>query len=485
MDLHNFTKKAPARFSNFTITSIFLLIDLIAIVSSFLLSYFLRQSLGQNLEFYSPLRSGLTFYFSFWPILLIWPAIFWLEKLYPGLWLTESEIVKRVIRGTTLASLIVITTTFLTKTGVEFSRPIIAGWWFISLVLLPLGRVLAGLLIGGLGLHGSLAVMLGAGRTAEVILDGLWGQRIPVIRAVALFDDDERKHGREIYGVEVVGPIQLAPAWASKRKIQAVIIAMPGVPRDILVPIIDRIGIAFRRVIVIPDLFGLSTSDTDIHEIEGVQVLELHRNLFLRRNRFIKRATDFGIAVAGGVLSLPFLALISLAIVIESGRPIFYKHKRIGLHGEEFSAWKFRTMVRNAHEVLNQFLTNDEDLRREWESTQKLKFDPRLTRVGKFLRRFSLDEIPQMINVLRGEMSLIGPRPIIEDEISKYGYAIELYKQVRPGLTGLWQVRGRSDVDYNERVRLDTYYVRNWSIWLDIVILVRTVWVVLAGIGAY
>ena len=142
-------------------------------------------------------------------------------------------------------------------------------------------------------------------------------------------------------------------------------------------------------------------------------------------------------------------------------------------------------MDRNAHEVLDQFLTNDEDLRREWESTQKLKFDPRLTRVGKFLRRFSLDEIPQIINVLRGEMSLIGPRPIIEDEVSKYGYAIELYKQVRPGLTGLWQVRGRSDVDYDERVRLDTYYVRNWSIWLDIVILVRTVWVVIAGIGAY
>jgi Undecaprenyl-phosphate galactose phosphotransferase WbaP len=485
MDMHSFTKKASARFSSYTITLIFLIADLLAIVIAFLCSFLIRQSLGHTLELLTPLRGNLVFYFSFWPILFIWPIIFWLEKLYPGLWLTESEVVKRVMRGTTLASLIVITTTFLTKTGGEFSRPIRAGWWFISLVLLPLGRVLAGFLIGGLGFHGSIAVMLGAGRTAEVVLEGLGGQRVQAIRPVALFDDDERKHGREIYGVKVVGPIQLAPAWASKRKIRAVIIAMPGVPRDILVPIIDRIGIGFRRVIVIPDLFGLSTTDTDIHEIEGVQVLELHRNLFLRRNRFIKRATDFGIAIVGGVLSLPFLALISLAIVIESGRPIFYKHKRIGLHGEEFSAWKFRTMVKNAHEVLDQFLTSDDDLLREWESTQKLKFDPRLTKVGKLLRRFSLDEVPQIINVLRGEMSLIGPRPIIEDEVSKYGYAIELYKQVRPGLTGLWQVRGRSDVDYNERVRLDTYYVRNWSIWLDIVILVRTVWVVTAGVGAY
>jgi lipopolysaccharide/colanic/teichoic acid biosynthesis glycosyltransferase len=142
-------------------------------------------------------------------------------------------------------------------------------------------------------------------------------------------------------------------------------------------------------------------------------------------------------------------------------------------------------MVMNGDQVLLQYLAQHPELALEWERNQKLKDDPRVTRIGKFLRRTSLDELPQLWNVLKGEMSLVGPRPIIQEEVARYGDRFSLYTQVYPGLTGLWQVSGRNDTSYDERVRLDTYYVRNWSLWLDIYLLARTAGVVLAGRGAY
>ena len=147
--------------------------------------------------------------------------------------------------------------------------------------------------------------------------------------------------------------------------------------------------------------------------------------------------------------------------------------------------WKFRTMVMNAEQVLENYLNKYPELRAEWEAGQKLKDDPRLTRVGKFLRKSSLDELPQLWNVLNGDMSLIGPRPIVEEERKRYEGRYQHYEQVRPGITGMWQVSGRNDTTYEERIQLDEYYVRSWSLWLDVYILIRTVWVVISCKGAY
>jgi lipopolysaccharide/colanic/teichoic acid biosynthesis glycosyltransferase len=142
-------------------------------------------------------------------------------------------------------------------------------------------------------------------------------------------------------------------------------------------------------------------------------------------------------------------------------------------------------MVQDADRVLQEYLEKNPALREEWESSYKLKNDPRITRVGKFLRKTSLDELPQLINVIKGEMSLVGPRPIVDDEVKFYGKSFRLYTQVLPGMTGLWQISGRSDTSYDYRVSLDEYYIRHWSIWMDFYILVRTVWVVLKHSGAY
>jgi Undecaprenyl-phosphate galactose phosphotransferase WbaP len=179
------------------------------------------------------------------------------------------------------------------------------------------------------------------------------------------------------------------------------------------------------------------------------------------------------------------ILLLAVLVRLESPGPVFYGHRRIGRDHCSFRAWKLRTMKVNGDELLRKALAENGALREEWLRDRKLRHDPRITRVGRFLRKASLDELPQMWNVLRGEMSLVGPRPIVEEEVISYGQNFSLYCRVTPGLTGLWQVSGRNTVSARDRVRLDSYYVRNWSPWLDLHILARTAKVVLTGQGAY
>jgi lipopolysaccharide/colanic/teichoic acid biosynthesis glycosyltransferase len=176
---------------------------------------------------------------------------------------------------------------------------------------------------------------------------------------------------------------------------------------------------------------------------------------------------------------------VVLAIRLESKGPVLYSHRRLGFGGREFHTLKFRSMVTNGDEVLQLHFGNNAAAREEWQLTQKLKADPRVTHVGRFLRRSSLDELPQLWNVLRGEMSLIGPRPIVQSEVKRYANAYDLYCKVLPGLGGLWQVSGRNETTYTERVRFDTYYVRNWSVWLDLYLVARTISSVIRNEGAY
>jgi Undecaprenyl-phosphate galactose phosphotransferase WbaP len=203
------------------------------------------------------------------------------------------------------------------------------------------------------------------------------------------------------------------------------------------------------------------------------------------RAQRIKRVVDLTLTLIGLLIALPFMALIALAIVLESGQPVFFSQERIGRGGRRFKVRKFRTMVVDADEVLRAYLATNPEARSEWEETRKLRRDPRVTRVGRFLRRASLDELPQLWNVLCGDMSLAGPRPIVEKEVSRYGSGFAFYMLTRPGLTGLWQVSGRNDTTYRKRVELDVQYVRNWSPGLDFSLFLRTFGAVLRGTGAY
>ena len=191
------------------------------------------------------------------------------------------------------------------------------------------------------------------------------------------------------------------------------------------------------------------------------------------------------VSVMGCILLSPFLLLLALVVGIDNRGRVIFAHRRVGRQGKPFSCYKFQTMVKDADKALVQYLSENADARKEWERSFKLADDPRVTRLGAFLRRTSLDELPQIVNVLKGEMSLVGPRPIVEAEMEMYGENIREYLMVRPGITGMWQTSGRSDTTYEERVQMDTWYVRNWSVWIDMKYLLKTFSAVVQKKGAY
>jgi len=257
-----------------------------------------------------------------------------------------------------------------------------------------------------------------------------------------------------------------------------------------------RLFSMFRHVIFVSDMGWMEGASLTVHDFEGLTGIEARRNLLSPTSSAIKRAMDIIVGLFGMLLFAPFLVLLIVLIKLESPGPVFYFQGRIsgkerrkkkypGDHLRKIVIIKFRTMYINADQMLADHLANNSNARLEWEQTQKLRNDPRITRVGKWLRKFSIDEIPQLFNVLKGEMSLVGPRPMMTDQIMRYGENIEAYNSVRPGITGLWQVSGRNNTTFQERASFDLYYVRNWSVWLDLYILARTVWVVLSRDGAY
>ena len=230
---------------------------------------------------------------------------------------------------------------------------------------------------------------------------------------------------------------------------------------------------------------SLFTDTQQIKDIGGIIGFSSIHNLTFKRNLFLKRLMDVCAILITLPLVLPIMLILGILTKLTSKGPVFYGHKRVGKNGKEIKCWKFRSMCVNSQEILEQILATDPVRRAEWEKDRKFVDDPRVTKFGKFLRKTSLDELPQLFNILVGDMSLVGPRPVTEPELVKYGDYKDYVLSVVPGLTGMWQVSGRSDTGYEDRISFDTYYIQNWSIWLDIWILIKTVYVVLAGKGAY
>lgn len=238
---------------------------------------------------------------------------------------------------------------------------------------------------------------------------------------------------------------------------------------------------------VIPDLKGVALLNTALLHLfhEEIFLMNIRNNLKSITNRFTKRLFDIGVSVLSMPVLLPLIGIIGIIIRLETPGFAIYAHDRIGRRGKTFRCYKFRTMQKDAEEKLKEMLGSSDLLRNEWENTWKLKEDPRVTRIGRFLRRSSLDELPQIFNVIKGEMSLVGPRPYLPREKSDIRDNIQVISSAKPGITGLWQVSGRSNTHYKYRVKLDAWYVMNWSLWLDIVILFKTIRVVIRAEGAY
>jgi len=287
----------------------------------------------------------------------------------------------------------------------------------------------------------------------------------------------------EVDGVPLVGDLSLAPVLAARLKIPYAVLAMPGVESSKLLQIVERIGGKFTHLLIIPDLFGFATMGVPAKSLGGILGVEVRQQLLLPGPRLAKRIMDIALTCFGGIFVLPFLLLIAALIKLDSKGPVFYTQKRLGKDGTYFSAYKFRTMHGDGEERLKAILDADPALKAEYDIYHKLRKDPRVTRIGRFLRKFSLDEFPQLLNVLKGDMSLVGPRPYIERELTEMGGQEKIILRAPPGMTGMWQVSDRNATSFAQRVQIDVYYVRNWSPWLDIHILAKTFGVVVKGSG--
>jgi Undecaprenyl-phosphate galactose phosphotransferase WbaP len=423
-------------------------------------------------------------YWQLCPMLGLFLLAYAVAGLYPGVANSPVDELRRTSLSTTLIYLVLFATLFLRREGEIYSREVFIIAWALSVVLVLLFRALVRLVFAPQAWWGYPVMVLGAGKTGEMVIKTLKRRPGIGLKPVLVLDDDPKKHGA-LQGVPVVGGVELAPSLARTRKIPYAIVAMPGVPRDRLIRLLEQYGIAFAHLLIIPDLFEFSSLWVSAKDMGGVLGLEVRQRLLMPGPRLAKFLIDLAATLVGGLIIFPLIIIIAILIKIDSPGPIFYLQTRIGQGGKPFKAWKFRTMVPNAARSLQDYLDKHPELRDSWEKDRKLRRDPRVTRIGSFLRRTSLDELPQLWNILRGEMSLVGPRPIVDEEIERYGDKFPLYTKVIPGLTGLWQVSGRNNITYQERVNLDAYYVRNWSVWLDIYILIRTLWVVVTGEGAY
>lgn len=450
--------------------------DAAAVFLSWILAYFLRDLAGGALL--------PELYIELWPFVFLFLLAYAATGLYPAVGVPSVEEIRRTTIATTIVFTMLAAWIFLSRLGFVYSRIIFMLSWGFAALFVPLGRAATRRICARKKWWGVPVVVLGAGKTGYMVVKTLLKTPGLGLNPVAVLDDDPQKRG-DIEGVPVIGGMEVAPHLAKKLKLRYAILAMPGVPRERLLYLIERYASLFSHLLLIPDLFGFASLWVYPKDLNGILCLEVRQQLLRTEPRVAKSALDFAIAIFVFAFALILIPLIAIAIKLDSPGPVFYGQLRYGRDGQPFKAWKFRTMVVNADKILDEHLAKHPELKEEWEKDQKLRNDPRITRVGKYLRKTSLDELPQVWNVIRGEMSIVGPRPIVQSEIEKYGKSYALYTKVKPGITGLWQVSGRNDLSYEERVTLDSYYVRNWSVWLDIYILARTVPVALFGKGAY
>jgi Undecaprenyl-phosphate galactose phosphotransferase WbaP len=326
-------------------------------------------------------------------------------------------------------------------------------------------------------------VVLGAGSTGAMVIKSLRKQPDLGFVPVGILDDNPAKWGTEVHGVPVVGPLSAAEAFTGRAKVA--LVALPGIGRAHLSDLVQ--GLSFANIIIVPDLFGIQSLWITSRDLGGVLGLEVKKNLLVPGNRLLKRSLDYAISLPVFIASLPLLAISAVWIKIVSPGPVLFRQIREGPNGKRIVMLKLRTMYLDSERLLNEYLDANPEEKLNWLRFFKLRRDPRvLPHVGEFLRRYSLDELPQLWNVLSGDMSLVGPRPFPYYHLDEFPASFrQLRTSVMPGVTGLWQVTARSDGDLKVQEVEDTYYIRNWSPWLDIYILLRTVHTVLTAKGAY
>lgn len=419
------------------------------------------------------------------PIWALWLGAFWAFgafawSLLPGWGLSPVESLRRQVCLTSTVFAGVAVVLFLSQSGTDHSRFTILGAFLLAVPMIPFVRMLARRVLIRHKLWGIPVAIYGGGVAGRDVIRRLREEPGDGYYPVCIFDDDPALMDRAIEGVPVRGRTD-----SIVQNVPMAILAMTNVEGERVTELMEGALSNYLKVMLIPNLISMPSFWTVSRDLSGIPGLEMSNNLLDPSKRVLKRSIEYAATLVTIPLWVPLCVLVAALIWLEDRHSPIFKQKRIGQEAVTFDTLKFRTMVMDAEAVLEQKLAEDPKLRAEWEHDCKLRKDPRITRVGRFLRRTSLDEIPQLINVLKGDMSLIGPRPLPNYHHDRLPPSVrKLRERVKPGMTGLWQVSGRSEVGSDGMVCWDPYYVRNWSLWLDVVILVRTVRVVVFGHGA-
>jgi putative colanic acid biosynthesis UDP-glucose lipid carrier transferase len=373
---------------------------------------------------------------------------------------------------------------FIFKISVAYSRVVILIWSIstpILIFILHLAARKSLRLFRQRGKNVRRAVVVGAGELGVNLVREVETMPWAGIEVLGFFDDKiDTDEMAEVYGKPLLGNIDSMNSYLELHDIDYVYIALPMRAEKKIFKILRESRSLGARIYLIPDLYLYGLHHAEIQSLGSMLILNFNPNTEW------KRSFDVAFSILALIFTLPLTLLVALAVKLSDGGPVFYNHKRITSAGKSFDCLKFRTMRLGADKELEELLESDKELRREWEQTYKLKNDPRITRVGKFLRRTSLDEFPQFLNVLRGDMSVVGARPIVGGELNGfYKDSAGRYCSMKPGITGPWQVGRRSNIDeYQERVQMDDWYILNFSLWTDIKIIVKTVYCMIRGTGA-
>lgn len=461
---------------------IVLIADYIAIVLGTLAAYYLRLNLS-ILPVSSNFKVEEIYVYGIVPIVFL--TILLLNNAYSVV-TPYWDTMKSLFRSITIGVVVSIVLMYTGHVINDVSRLFVAFAYICMLVFIFSERFIVGKILSKTGYLTIPILLVGAGKTAELVKRSLDRMPITTYKIIGYVDDNP-KSSSIAKEYSCLGAFKDVESVIKDTGVQTVLICAPGLESKKLVSLINRLQVLVKRVAFVPELFGLPASNITARGMmeEQAVVLRVQNNLASKSNRIIKRMFDIVVTICGGFFILPFMLFIAVIIYLDSEGPIIYKQKRIGQNGKEFNFYKFRSMVKNADTILEEYLNTYESEKIEWQKNFKLKNDPRVTKIGRIIRKTSIDELPQLWNVLIGDMSLVGPRPLLPNEVERYNSYIEDYKLVLPGLTGVWQVSGRSDTTFEQRAIMDSWYIHNWSIWIDIVYLLKTVLAVVKSKGAY
>ena len=433
----------------------------------------------------APVRSqSAAMYLQLLPLVTLFIAGYARAGLYPGLGLGPVETLRRLSYVTTFGFLILAAFSFALKLPHLYSRATFLLAFGLSLACVPLGRIVLFHLAGRWQWWTEPVVVIGTGRRAVRAIRGIAQSSHLGYRAAAVLTPDTPADcAGTLESVPIAGGLDRAPALAAS----GIRVAFLEIDQMQTRAALDQLQRHFQHVILLREFDDLPVEGLQVRNLGNLIGIEYTNNLLRPGNQVVKRALDLLVAGVLLVAAVPIIVLAALLVILIDGGPVFFHQDRAGLAGRRIRVPKIRTMRRDADRRLEEYLTANPALREEWTGRFKLRNDPRLIPgIGRLFRRFSIDELPQLWAVIAGDMSLVGPRPFPDYHLDRFSPSfLELRHRVRPGITGVWQVTVRSDGGVEDQEALDSYYIRNWSVWFDLYILGKTIAVVASGRGAY